>query len=124
MSLSGTRSLACTVYRSRKFQFASLRLLVEFGQDCDLDGTGLGKHFIAMQEKFLAAAEIENSNSKHAIKIVVHFTNRGFELLPQDVLFGGNLRRDHGGAKNKKDDVFQRGRSSGEHYSHFKPLSC
>ena len=62
-----------------------------------------------MQEEFLAAGQIENSNPKDAIKIVVHFVDSGFELLPEDVLLGGNLRRDHGGAKSNKADVLQKG---------------
>jgi hypothetical protein len=74
ISLSGTRSFACIV-QVAKLQLASLCLPVQLSQDRDLDGAGLGKHFIAMQEEFPAAAEIENSNSKHAIEIVIHVSN-------------------------------------------------
>src|SRR6266403_336538 len=71
----------------REFQFALLRLAVQLGQDRNLDGAGVGKHFIRVKQIFLSGGEIEDGYRKHAVKIAIHITDGRFQLLPQNLLF-------------------------------------
>ena len=62
-----------------------------------------------MQEKFLAVAEVEDGDAEDAVEVVINVVNRGFEFLPQDVLFGGGLwPRPWRSKRNKKYDAISR----------------
>jgi hypothetical protein len=77
-----------------KFEFSLLCLAVEFGEDRDLDGTGLGKDFILVEKEVIAGREIFDGDARNSVEILIDIVNRGFQFLPKDLaLFSGGRRR-------------------------------
>ena len=70
-----------------EFEFALLHLMIEFGEDGDLDGAGRGKHFIGVEQVFLPGGEIENGHRQNAVEVAIDVLDCGFQLLPKNLLF-------------------------------------
>ena len=71
-----------------ELQPPGLRLAVQLSQHSNLDRASLREHFVGVQQKFLSAAEVENSNAQHPIEALIDLSNTGFEFLPQHLLLG------------------------------------
>src|SRR5258708_28380692 len=68
-----------------EFEFALLRLMIEFRENSNLDGAGRGKHFIGVEQIFLSGREIKNGNAENAVKTAVNPADCRFQLLPQNL---------------------------------------
>src|SRR6266700_3102330 len=119
-SANEIRRLQCV--EAAKVDLALLRLMIQLREYCDLDGAGRGKHFIGMEKIFLPGCEIKNGDAEDTVKIAVNSADRGFQLLPQDLLFllrnfflrsllrkGWNWGPHHDGQQSETEKSFQHG---------------
>ncbi len=77
-----------------EFELPLLGLAVEFGEDRDLDRTGLGKHLILVEKKVIAGRQVFDGDARNAVEMLIDIVNRGSQFLPEDLaLFGRGHRR-------------------------------